>query len=178
MEQPSHKEGSTPAWIWCKFTIFLLITWQETASEVPKFTSHSFNSGISSRVHRNYHRTQTRLLPFYQFPGRQKVCGDRLGCFWGKYGPEGLGLWDFTPLVRPPCHHLAGAGERREGTKGIITARQWAQLSFFFFLFNSYIEMEFLKNVHLACPFWGFFVHSQILATSIVNFGIFSSLPN
>lgn len=154
MEQPSHREGSNLAWIWCKFTIFLLITWQETASEVPKFTSHSFNSGISSRVHRNYHQTQTRLLPFYQFPGRQRcvetdlavseVWSRRVGAL--RLHPTGWSRRDTIWQV-----------PEKDG-KGLRESLQHkSEPAFlFFFLFNSYIEMEFLKNVHLTCPFEGF----------------------
>ena len=76
-------------------------------------------------------------------------------------------------------HHLAGARERGEGTKGIITESP----TFCFFFFNSYIEMELIKTkCHMIHSFnmhnSRVFMHSQILVTSIVNFGIFSSLPN
>lgn len=68
----------------------------------------------------------------------------------------------------------------KEG-KGLRELLQRAQLSGFFF--NSYIEMELVKiKCHMTHSFnmhnSRVFMHSQILVNSIVNFGIFSSLPN
>lgn len=148
MEQPSHKEGRNSAWIWCKFTIFfLIITCQET--QPLKFLNLRLTFLTQAQAQEST-ETIIRLRPGF-YPsinslGDSRCVETKLAVSEGNMVQKGWGSETSPHWSGCHGHHLAGARERGEGTKGIITAQQQAQLSIFFSLFNSYIWDGIKKN--------------------------------
>ena len=127
MEQPSHKEGRNPAWIWCKFTIFLLI--------IKVFTPHQeaeplnfLNLHLTALTQAQAQKSTETVIwlrpgfyPSISSLGDSRCVETKLAVSEGNMVQEGWGSEISPHWLGRHVHRLAGARERGEGTKGIIT---------------------------------------------------------
>lgn len=108
----------------------------------PKFTSYSFNSGTSSKVHRNSSWVRPAFHTSCSHLGDGRWVETTLAVSERKHSPEGLGLWVFAPPVRLPLSQGCQRKSREAWvTNGLITVQQGAWLAFFIF-FYSFIEIN------------------------------------